>query len=138
MPFNFGCVGRAYRAVPEVLDRERHGRYAVAVGAAADPSQEFGHPLACFAGVYLLSPLVTQLFADPEVGLDVEHLLHAEQEFAFGRPLEFEETVAPDGLISSAERRRGMIFLEFRCDGRDRDGSVVVRSRSLFVVRQAA
>lgn len=138
MPFNLGCVGRAYSTMPEVLDRERHGRYAVAVGAAEDPSREFGHPLACFAAVYLLGPLVSQLFSDPEVGLDVERLLHAEQEFAFERPLRFDETVAPTGVISSADRRRGMMFLEFRCEGRDRASVVVVSSRSLFVVREAA
>jgi hypothetical protein len=137
MPFNLSCEGRSYGAAPEVLDRQRHARYALAVGAAKDLGDRFSRPLACFAAVYLLWPVVPQLFSDPEVGLDVQHLLHGEQEFSFERPLAFGEAISPEGVISRAERRRGMIFLEFRCSGRDVAGEVAARSRSLFVVREA-
>ncbi|HUY25504.1 MAG TPA: MaoC family dehydratase N-terminal domain-containing protein, partial [Candidatus Saccharimonadales bacterium] len=124
MPFNLDCRGRSYQAAPEVLDRRRHARYALAVGAAKGLGDHFVRPLACFAAVYLLWPVVPQLFSDPEVGLDVEHLLHGEQEFSFERPLGFEETITSEGVISRAERRRGMIFLEFQCSGRDDAGEV--------------
>jgi hypothetical protein len=137
MPFNLNCEGRSYQASPEVLDRRRHAHYALAVGAAQSLGDHFARPLACFAAVYLLWPVVPQLFSDPEVGLDVEHLLHGEQEFVFERPLGFEETLTPEGVVSRAERRRGMIFLELRCSGRDEAGVVAARSRSLFVVREA-
>lgn len=137
MPFNLNCEGRSYGAATEVLDRQRHARYALAVGAAKGLGDRFARPLACFAAVYLLWPLVPQLFSDPEVDLDVEHLLHGEQEFSFERPLAFEETISPEGVISRADRRRGMIFLEFRCSGRDEAGEVAARSRSLFVIREA-
>jgi len=136
MPFNLNCEGRSYSAAPEVLDRQRHARYALAVGGAEDLGHRFTRPLACFAAVYLLWPLVPQLFSDPEVDLDVEHLLHGEQEFSFERPLAFEETITPEGVISRAERRRGMIFLEFLCSGRDGAAEVAARSRSLFVIRE--
>jgi hypothetical protein len=137
MPFNLNCEGTSYRAAPEVLDRQRHARYALAVGAARGLGDQFARPLACFAAVYLLWPVVPQLFSDPHVGLDVEHLLHGEQEFSFERPIAFEETITPEGVVSRAERRRSMVFLEFRCSGRDGAGEVAARSRSLFVVRQA-
>ncbi|MFZ0169430.1 MAG: MaoC family dehydratase N-terminal domain-containing protein [Candidatus Dormiibacterota bacterium] len=136
MPFNLNCQGRSYRAAPEVLDRSRHAHYALAVGAAKGLGDHFARPLACFAAVYLLWPVVPQLFSDPEVGLDVEHLLHGEQEFSFERPVAFEETITAEGVISRAERRRGMIFLEFQCSGRDDADQVAARSRSLFVVRE--
>jgi hypothetical protein len=137
MPFNLSCEGRSYSAAAEVLDRQRHAHYALAVGAAKALGDHFARPLACFAAVYLLWPLVPQLFSDPEVELDVEHLLHGEQEFLFERPVAFEESITPDGVISRAEQRRGMVFLEFRCSGRDAQGEVAARSRSLFVVRDA-
>ncbi|MFZ0994916.1 MAG: MaoC family dehydratase N-terminal domain-containing protein [Candidatus Dormiibacterota bacterium] len=137
MAFNLECEGTSYRAATEVVDRQRHARYALAVGAGNGRGDDFARPLACFAAVYLLWPVVPQLFSDPEVGLDVEHLLHAEQEFSFERPIAFEESIIPEGLISKAERRRGMVFLEFQCSGRDGSGEVVARSRSLFVVREA-
>jgi len=138
MAFNLDCVGRSYSAAPELLDRRRHDAYAQAVGAELDPRGGFSRPLACFAAVYLLWPLVPQLFSDPEVGLDVEHLLHGEQEFSFERPLAFDETITPLGVVAQVDRRRNMVFLEFRGEGRDEGSEVVVRSRSLFVVKEAA
>lgn len=137
MPFNLGCVGRVYTAVPEHLDRKRHDAYARAVGAESGSRGEFARPLACFAAVYLLWPLVPQLFADSEVGLDLLRLLHGEQEFSFERPLAFEEEITPRGVIDHAHRRRGMVFLEFNCEGRDGAGEVAAHSRSLFVVRES-
>jgi hypothetical protein len=133
MPFNPTCLGRTYTAPEQLLDEQRHLAYAAAVTGSelATPL----HPLACFAAVYLLGPIVPQLFSDQEVGLDLAHLLHGEQEFWFERPLGFGEAVTPLGVITRAEERRGMVFLELRCDGRDRAGSEVAHSRSLFLVR---
>lgn len=134
MPFNSACLGRTYNGPEQLLDEQRHQAYAAAVTGtemAATPLR----PLACFAAVYLLGPIVPQLFSDQEVGLDLAHLLHGEQEFWFERRLDFGEAVTPLGVITRAEERRGMVFLELRCDGRDREGSEVAHSRSLFLVR---
>ena len=136
MSFNPDCVGTRYQGTPQLLDRDRHGAYAEAVGASPGCEGEFIRPLACFADVYLLWPVVPQLFQDREVGLDVEHLLHGEQEFSFERPLAFDETIEPQGLIAQVDRRRGMVFLDFRCEGRDASQAVVARARSLFVVKE--
>ncbi|MGC1908711.1 MAG: MaoC family dehydratase N-terminal domain-containing protein, partial [Candidatus Dormiibacterota bacterium] len=68
---------------------------------------------------------------------DVEHLLHGEQEFTFERPLLFDETITPVGVIEKVDRRRGMVFLDFRCEGVDQVNQVAARSRSLFVVRES-
>lgn len=138
MAFNLDCVGQSYSAPPELLDEARHAAYAEAVCARPGPDGRFPRPLACFAAVYLLWPVVPQLFSDPGVALDVAHLLHGEQEFSFERPLSFGESVSPMGLITQADRRRGMVFLEFSVEGRDPSQVVVARSRSLFVVREAA
>jgi hypothetical protein len=137
MAFNLDCMGKSYRGEPEVLDRGRHLAYAEAVGAKPESDDGFTRPLSCFAAVYLLWPVVPQLFQDPEVGLDVEHLLHGEQEFSFERPLLFDETINPGGVIEKVDRRRGMVFLDLRCEGVDQTNRVVARSRSLFVVREA-
>ena len=134
MPFNPACLGRKYTAPEQLLDDERHRGYLAAVTGSTGTETPL-RPLACFAAVYLLGPIVPQLFSDPEVGLDLAHLLHGEQEFWFERPLGFGEAVTPMGLITRAEERRGMVFLELRCDGRDGTGSEVAHSRSLFLVR---
>ncbi|MGH7642386.1 MAG: FAS1-like dehydratase domain-containing protein [Candidatus Dormibacteria bacterium] len=136
MTFNLDCAGRSYRAAPEVLDRPRHDAYADAVGASRAEGRNFDRPLACFAAVYLLGPIVPQLFQDPKVGLDLEHLLHGEQEFSFTRKLSFDESINPTGVIAQVDRRRGMVFLDFRCTAKDQAGEVVTNSRSLFVVKE--
>ncbi|MHB1525477.1 MAG: FAS1-like dehydratase domain-containing protein [Candidatus Dormibacteria bacterium] len=136
MSFNPECLGRSYSAPPEVLDRERHRAYAAAV-TGSDPPPATARPLACFAAVYLLWPIVPQLFSDELVGLDLPRLLHGEQEFWFERPLEFGETLTPEGSVTRAEERRGMVFLELVCHGRDSRGDAVAHSRSLFLVRGA-
>ncbi|HVC21952.1 MAG TPA: MaoC family dehydratase N-terminal domain-containing protein [Candidatus Dormibacteraeota bacterium] len=136
MAFNPDCLGTRYQGTPQLLDRNRHRAYAEAVGASPDEEGAFVTPLACFAAVYLLWPVVPQLFQDPAVGLDVEHLLHGEQEFSFERTVVFDETIRPEGVITQVNQRRGMVFLEFRCEGRDGSDQVVARARSLFVVQE--
>ena len=134
MTFNPECLGRSYSAPPEILDRERHLAYAAAV-TGQDPPPELVRPLACFAAVYLLWPIVPQLFSDQQVGLDLPRLLHGEQEFWFERPLQFGEELTPEGSVTRADERRGMVFLELLCHGRDGRGEAVAHSRSLFLVR---
>ncbi len=139
MPFNLELVGRRYEAPEEVVDRPRHQLYAAAVGADPGPPGTLRErPLACFAAVYLLRPLVELLFGDRELGLDLAHLLHGEQEFCFRRALAFGDRLRPEGEIAAAERRRGLLFLDFRCRGRERGGEAAVEARSLFVVREQA
>ena len=136
MTFNPNCLGRRYQAGPQIVDRERHRAYLEAVhgGEAWEPSR----PLATFAAVYLLWPIVPLLFSDPEVGLDLPRLLHGEQDFWFDRPVRFDEQLTPTGEVTRAEERRGMVFLELTCRGQDPGGRDVAHSRSLFLVRGAA
>ncbi|HVD02928.1 MAG TPA: MaoC family dehydratase N-terminal domain-containing protein [Candidatus Dormibacteraeota bacterium] len=136
MAFNTACLGRTYGADWQELDRQRHLAYLLAV---TGEQQRFDaeRPLACFAAVYLLWPIVPLLFSDPNVGLDLTRLLHGEQEFWFDRPMEFGERVKPTGIISRAEERRGMVFLELTCHGEDGAGHTIAHSRSLFLVRGA-
>ncbi len=132
MAFNPSCLGRRYSAPAQVVDREHHRSYARAVyGGEWDPER----PLACYASVYLLWPIVPLLFSDPEVGLDLPRLLHGEQDFWFDRSVQFGEELVPTGEVTRAEERRGMVFLELTCHGSDPNGAVIAHSRSLFLVR---
>ncbi len=135
MAFNPECLGRRYEAGPQIVDRERHRAYLNAVWQGAD--WEPSRPLATFASVYLLWPIVPLLFSDPEVGLDLPRLLHGEQDFWFDRPIRFGEQLTPRGEITRAEERRGMVFLELTCHGLDEGGRDAAHSRSLFLVRSA-
>ncbi|MGH7640761.1 MAG: FAS1-like dehydratase domain-containing protein [Candidatus Dormibacteria bacterium] len=127
--------GRSYEAEEQEVDRERHLAYALSVGVEPDLARRLPRPLGCFAAVYLLWPVVPLLFSDTELALDLQHLLHGEQEFSFGRPVRFGERIRPRGEIRRLEARSGMVFLDFLTQGRDPEGAVVATSRTLFVIR---
>ncbi len=128
-------LGRAYAGPAESVDRGRHESYAAAVLGDRQAARQLERPLACFAAVYLLWPMVNQLFRDPELQLDLLRLLHGEQEFEFSRPVEFGELLQPSARISRFDERRGSTFVELSCTARDQGGQAVVASRSLFVIR---
>ncbi|MGH7609887.1 MAG: FAS1-like dehydratase domain-containing protein [Candidatus Dormibacteria bacterium] len=136
MPSPAPFTAHHYVAPAQLVDRDRHAAYARAVGIG-DPAG-LDHPLACFAAVYLLWPLVALLFSDPRLDLDLARLLHAEQEFWFERAIQFGESIQPRGRVERLETRRGMTFIGFACSGRDAGGQLVAHSRSLFLIREAA
>ncbi len=138
MALNSACVGRRYTAPPTVIPPDRALAFARAVDApTALPAPDLGR-LPTLAAVYLLQPVVAQLFADREVGLDLPRLVHGEQAFTIGRAPRYGETLHPEGTIDSIETRRSLDVLRFELTARDDAGAVVTRGSSLFVIRRDA
>ena len=125
-----GVEGKTYPAVSAAIEPERVAAFARAVGA--NPVD--GVP-PTFAAVYSLGATAPQLFGDPEAALDFARLLHADQEFEWGRHPEVGETVTSQGRVVSDISRRGMRFLTFEATTTGEDGSGICRSRTLFVIR---
>lgn len=112
------------------IERERVAAFARAIGADASD----GVP-PTFAAVYSLGATAPQLFGDEEAAVDFAKLLHADQEFAWGRHPRVGETVTSRGRVVSDTSRRGMRFLTFETETADAEGAPVCRSRALFVIR---
>ena len=125
-----GVEGKTYPAVSAAIEPERVAAFARAVGA--NPVD--GVP-PTFAAVYSLGATAPQLFGDPEAAVDFARLLHADQEFEWGRHPEVGETVTSEGRVVSDISRRGMRFLTFEATTTGEDGSGICRSRTLFVIR---
>ncbi len=125
-----GVEGKTYPAVSAAIEPERVAAFARAVGA--NPVD--GVP-PTFAAVYSLGATAPQLFGDPEAAVDFARLLHADQEFEWGRHPEVGETVTSQGRVVSDISRRGMRFLTFEATTTGEDGSGICRSRTLFVIR---
>lgn len=87
-----------------------------------------------YAAVYALGATVPQLFDDPEAAVDLDKLLHAEQEFEWDRQPEIGETLTSRGTVTADKERRKMRFLTFETEV-TAGGSRVCRSRALFVIR---
>ncbi len=123
-------AGRTYPAVRFEIESERVADFARAIGA--DPSD--GVP-PTFAAVYSLGVTAPQLFGDDEAAVDFARLLHAEQEFEWRRHPRVGETVTSQARVASDTSRRGIRFVSFETDTSDERGSIVCRSRALFVIR---
>ena len=123
-------AGRTYPAVDFLIEEDRVADFARAIGA--DPTQ--GVPPA-FAAVYSLGATAPHLFGDPEAAVDFSKLLHAEQEFEWRRHPRVGETVRSQGRVATDVARRGMRFVTFETDTTEPGGSVIARSRALFVIR---
>ena len=125
-----GVEGKTYPAVISRIEPERVAAFARAIGA--DPAD--GVP-PTFAAVYSLGATAPQLFGDPEADVDFAKLLHADQEFEWGRQPSPGQNVVSTGRVVSDISRRGMRFLTFETQTTAEDGSGVCRSRALFVIR---
>ena len=125
-----GVEGRTYPAVSTVIEPERVAEFARSIGA--DPGD--GVP-PTFAAVYALGATAPYLFGDPEAGVDLAKLLHADQEFEWERHPQIGETVTSQGHVVSDISRRGMRFLTFEAQTTGADGSKICQSRTLFVIR---
>lgn len=123
-------AGRTYPAVRFDIESDRVSAFARAVGA--DPAD--GVP-PTFAAVYSLGVTAPQLFADEDAAVDFGRLLHAEQEFEWRRHPQVGETIVSRARVASDTNRRGMRLVSFETETTDQKGSLVCRSRALFVIR---
>ena len=124
------ATGRAYEPVDFTIDAAHAAAFARAIGA--DPGA--GIP-PTYAAVYALGLTAPQLFGDPEAGVDVGRLVHAEQEFRWERHPRAGERVQAQGRVTNDLERKGARFVTLETVVVDGTGAPLVTSRSLFVVR---
>ncbi|HYM49694.1 MAG TPA: MaoC family dehydratase N-terminal domain-containing protein [Candidatus Limnocylindrales bacterium] len=76
-----------------------------------------------------------QLWTDPEVALDVAHLVHGEQRFQFHRPVRPGDRLTTIGRIEDIHARGAMEFVDFHLSASDAAGRPVCEASALFVIR---
>jgi hypothetical protein len=131
-------VGRRYSAPGQRVALDSAAQMAAAI-AGPDPVPEPGGIPPTFAAVYLLSPTVAQLFSDPEVGIDLAGLIHAEQSFEWLEPVRPGDVVDATTEITAVDAKRGMTFVRLAMEAaRSADRAVVCRGTALMIVRSAA
>lgn len=108
---------------------------AQAIAGAAEVREPGAMP-PTFAAVYCLGPTLAQLFNDPEVGIDLAGLIHAEQSFEWPAPVHPGDVVDATAEITGIDTKRGMTFVRLAMDAtRPADQTVVCRATSLMIVR---
>lgn len=127
-------VGRRFLASAQRVDAEHVARFAAAIGAAGD-AHEPGAVPPTFAAVYCLMPTLAQLFADPELGVELAGLIHAEQSFEWPDLVRVGDVIDSSAEIAAVERRRGLLFVTVSLEAVAREGRTVCRGRSLLLMR---
>jgi hypothetical protein len=79
-----------------------------------------------------------QVLDDPDLGLELKRVIHADQSFDIIRPLRVGEIVHSQAQIESVKIRGTLEYLQVRVDVRDNAGHLVGVSRSTFVHSRVA
>jgi hypothetical protein len=127
---NSALVGRTYEPPPFQVTEANLRAYISAVG---DRQEEALAP-PTYAIVYGYPP-VQMFLNDPEVGVDVAHLVHGEQSFRFHRSVRAGDVLYAQGRFASLQRRADIEMITFDLSARDGAGALVTEASALFVIR---
>ena len=134
MPVNTEAIGKRYPASVYAVGREKIREYAYAVGETnplyidVEAAREAGYadvvapPM--FAVVYAGRAITPALF-DPAVGIDFSHMLHAGQEFEWGRMVVAGDEITTTTTVAEIGERAGMGSYVFRTDSQNERGDTV-------------
>ena len=132
MALNAQLVGKTYPPVAFLLEAERVALFAAVIGHEGDDVPP------TFATAPELAAGLRNVLADDELGLDLSRVLHAEQEYEWGRPLTIGETLTAETTIADIRMKRAMSFVVLRTDLRDEAGRTVAAATSTLLVRDDA
>ena len=138
-------VGRRYPPTePYLVGREKIREFADAIGADdaayrdAAAAAALGHPdvIAPPTFAVLVTSMAGQEFIhDPKLGVDYSRVVHAEQRFAYVRPVRAGDRLVCVVEVEEVMSRAGSDFLTTRTDVTTDDGEAVVSVWTRLVVR---
>jgi acyl dehydratase len=144
MPLDASFVGRTYPpTTPYLVGREKIREFADAIGAPdpayRDPeaARALGHPDVIAPPTFpvvLTMAAGEQLISDPGLGVDYTRVVHAEQRFAYTRPVRAGDSLTCVCVLEDVSSRGGHDFLTTRTEV-TADSEAVVTVWSRLVVR---
>jgi hypothetical protein len=132
LALNAALEGKSYPAIRFTFDPERVRAFAGAVGHRGS-----GVPPTMLTAPEIEAGL-RNVVSDPELGVDLEHVLHGEQAYEWSRPVAVGETVVADATIERIRSRGALWLLTLRTDLRDDHGEPVALARSTLLIRDEA
>jgi hypothetical protein len=126
-------VGRSYETAPFEVTEKSIRDYMAAVGDLREDGDLVAPPT--YAMVYGFDAY-WQLWSDQEVALDVAHLVHGEQRFAFHRPVRPGDRIRTTGRITGINQRGDIELVTFELASRDAQDEPVGDATALFIIRK--
>jgi N-terminal half of MaoC dehydratase len=126
-------VGRRYETPPFEVTEASIRAYVAAVGEEDSNATQEAPPT--YAMVYGYDAY-WQLWQDQEVAMDVAHLVHGEQRFAFHRPVRPGDRIKTTGRLSNVTRRGDLELVTYELTSTDADDRPVSDATALFIIRK--
>lgn len=133
MPITPDHAGRAYApTAPYEVTRGKVAEFAAALGA---PLTEGSGPAVAppTFGAVVTGPAWDVLFADPELGLQLSRVVHADQQFRYHRPLEPGDVVTATLSIAKVRVRGTTEIITTSVEVRDAVEQTVLVADATFV-----
>lgn len=145
MSVNTVYAGRTYPPTrPYVVGREHLRDFARAVGADhpahhdVDAARALGSPDVVAAptfAVVIAQRAEAQLIEDPEARIDFSRVVHADERFAYHRPIHAGDALVTVLHVDSITERAGLAMVTTRCEIFAEDGAPVVTVTCTLAVR---
>jgi acyl dehydratase len=135
MPISEAHVGRTYPATAAYeVSRAKIAEFAAALGDQGNPAYAGDAPVAppTFA-VVLASAAWDAMFADPELGLSLSRTVHADQRFAWRRPLRARDEVTATLTIEKVRARGATAIITIAVDLATTDGEPLCTATSTLM-----
>ena len=140
MPISEEHVGRSYPATaPYQVSRAKIAEFAAALGDAANPAYAGTDPIAppTFA-VVLAAAAWDVMFDDPDLELSLSRTVHADQRFAWQRPLRAGDEVTATLRIEKVRARGPMAIITIAVDLATAAGEELCTATSTLMHTQEA
>ena len=135
MPIDPSLVGRTFPPTdPYEVTGERVAEFAAATGT---PWSD-GDPAPVTFPIVVAFSAMQQLMSDPTVGIELHHVVHGEQRFAYRRPVRLGDRLVAELTVDSLRQIGGADIIGTSSALTDADGQLVCTAKAVLVHKAGA
>jgi N-terminal half of MaoC dehydratase len=133
MPLDAGLAGRTFAPTqPYTVSREKIAEFNAAVGA--EPIDD-GSTAPLTFPIVIAFGAMTQLMTDPDVGIELHHVVHGDQRFEQTRPIRAGDELVGTITVDTLRNAAGMDMIGTRTEIATVDGEQVATAYATLVHR---
>ena len=135
MPIDPSLAGRTFPPTdPYEVTGERVAEFAAATGT---PWSD-GDPAPVTFPIVVAFSAMQQLMSDPTVGIELHHVVHGEQRFAYRRPVRLGDRLVAQLTVDSLRQIGGADIIGTSSALTDADGQLVCTAKAVLVHKAGA
>lgn len=135
MPIDPSLAGRTFPPTdPYEVTGERVAEFAAATGT---PWSD-GDPAPVTFPIVVAFSAMQQLMSDPTVGIELRHVVHGEQRFAYRRPVRLGDRLVAELTVDSLRQIGGADIIGTSSALTDADGQLVCTAKAVLVHKAGA